>query len=122
MATSTLSTASERCFSSGLLRICLSRMGVGEEPGVVGPRGGSGAGAQRRLLHLAAVGFFGGQLVLGMGVQRVTGFSPAVLVVWHADTLTLRPGRPVSPWSRDLQGLSRPGRGSGLGRAVCVRG
>lgn len=95
---------------------------------MVGPRaGGSGAGAQRRLLHLVAVGFLGGQLVLGMGVQRVTGFSPApgapaVLVVWHADTLTLRPGRPVSPWSRVLQGLSRPMRGSGLGRAVCVRG
>lgn len=90
---------------------------------MVGPRaGGSGAGA-----HLVAVGFLGGQLVLGMGVQRVTGFSPApgapaVLVVWHADTLTLRPGRPVSPWSRDLQGLSRLRRGSGLGRAMCVRG
>lgn len=29
MATSTLSTASERCFSSGLLQICLPRMGLG---------------------------------------------------------------------------------------------
>lgn len=61
--------------------------------------------AQRRLLHLVAVGVLGGQLVLGVGVQRVSGFSPApgapaVLVVWHADALTLRPGGPVSPWSR----------------------
>ena len=59
-----------------------------------------------------AVGFLGGQLVLGMGVQRVSGFTPApsapaVVVVWHTDMLTLQPGQPTSSWSRDLQGLNR---------------
>lgn len=59
-----------------------------------------------------AVGFLGGQLVLGMGVQRVSGFTcapsaPAVVVVWHTDMLTLQPGQPMSSWSRGLQGLNR---------------
>lgn len=78
---------------------------------------------------LGGCGLLGGHLVLGVGVQRVTGFSPApsvptVPVVWHPDMLTLQPGQPTSSWSRNLQGLSRqkgegiasPGMGVGWAR------
>lgn len=103
---------------------------MGESQAWSPPRAGdSGAAVQLRLLHLVAVGFLGGQLVLGMGVQRVSGFTPApsapaVVVVWHTDMLTLQPGQPTSSWSRDLQGLNRqreegiasPGMGVGWAR------